>query len=56
METVALLKSVTGEVIAIYASAVEAQALVDRYNSDPFVDGEPDVDAPYSVETWSVQQ
>lgn len=55
MKTVALLQTCKGAVIAVYASTEEAEARRDRYNADPFIEpGNPDTDAPYSVEEWCV--
>ncbi len=54
--TVYLIVSSEGSVIAVYSTADTAALVVDRYNTDPFIDGEPDLHAPYHVETWNVQQ
>jgi len=52
---VTLLLTASGAVVSIYESADAARAKRDAYNADPFVaPGEPDLDAPYSVETWMV--
>jgi hypothetical protein len=58
METVALLKTNKGHVIAVYASAADADNVAAEYNAYATWGDEscPDPDAPYSVDVWSVQQ
>lgn len=43
--------------IAVYGSREEAEERQNKFNSDPWIEpGNPDVDAPYEVQAWSVQQ
>jgi hypothetical protein len=54
--TVALLLNARGKVCSVHADAEDARGVAARYNADPFVGaGEPDPDAPYTVETWVVR-
>lgn len=55
MDTVTLLMNCRGETVAIYADASDAEARAAKFNADPFIDGEPDGDAPYTTESWKVQ-
>lgn len=52
--TVALLKTSGGKVSSVWSDAAKARARADGFNADPFIDGEPDPDAPYTVEEWSL--
>lgn len=41
--------------VSIFTSKERAEATRNRYNADPFLaHGEPDRDAPYTVECWAV--
>jgi hypothetical protein len=54
-EQVALVLTVDGRVASIWASKEAAEAHAAKYNADPFMAlGEPDPDAPYSVQVWRV--
>jgi hypothetical protein len=56
MPTVYLLLSADGRVTCVYANRADAEAERDKFNSDPFINpGRADLDAPYSVEAWTVQ-
>ena len=56
MSEVHLLMGKSRTVVSVYASEKDAQAKCDRYNADPFIAPEqPDPDAPYTVETRTVQ-
>lgn len=51
-----LVGKVTGTV-SVYGSLEEAEARRDKFNADPWIEpGNPDQDAPYVVEAWTVQQ
>lgn len=52
---VTLLLKADGSVASVWASTPVAEAIAAKYNAEPFIDGEPDPDAPYSVKTWSVR-
>jgi hypothetical protein len=54
LEVVALVLNAEGFVTSVWASQGEAEAHAAKYNADPFVDGEPDTDAPYRVQVWCV--
>lgn len=55
MISVTLLLNHLGQPLAAFASHADAQARCDKYNADPFLEPDkPDPDAPYSIETWSV--
>lgn len=49
---VALLLKADGSVASVWASTTVAEAIAQKYNADPFVDGQPDPDAPYRVQVW----
>jgi hypothetical protein len=54
-EQVALLLTARGTVASVWASKEAAEAQAAVYNADPHVgQGEPDPDAPYSVQEWAV--
>lgn len=45
----------TGRICSVYSNRETAQAKIDKYNSDPFIEqGTNDSGAPYHIETWSV--
>lgn len=51
-----VLFSASHHMTSIYESQEAAEATRDRYNTDPFVaPGEPDQDAPYTVEAWQTR-
>jgi hypothetical protein len=53
---VALLLTARGTVCSVWASKDAAEAQAAKYNADPHLDQrEPDPDAPYTVQTWSVR-
>lgn len=53
---VTLLLTQWGQVSSVWASREEAAAKAKQLNDDPFVaPGEPDQDAPYSVEEMVVR-
>lgn len=57
METVHLLNRKDGRTVIVFASLEAAEQRRDTLNADPFIaPGEPDTDAPYSVESWSVRE
>lgn len=57
MQTVTLLVTRNGTPVSVFATPAQAQERADRYNVDPYIDSEtPDPDAPYSVQTWGVQE
>jgi hypothetical protein len=44
-----------GKTTSINATRAGAQAKIDRFNADPFIEpGKPDPAAPYRIEEWSV--
>ncbi|HKO84898.1 MAG TPA: hypothetical protein VJ140_10150 [Actinomycetota bacterium] len=54
-EVVALLLKSDGTVASVWASQAAAEAQAAQFNADPHIgQGEPDPDAPYSVQVWSV--
>lgn len=55
MNTVAILKTNKGQIARVFAEEIEARRICDKMNADPFIEpGSPDIDAPYSVDLWSV--
>lgn len=54
-QKVTLLLTKSGHPIAVYAEEAAATAVRNRFNDYPNLDGgDPDPDAPYTTETWSV--
>lgn len=53
-QTVTLLLRQSGHVCSVWADHEAALEQARVFNADPFVDGEPDPDAPYRVERWAV--
>jgi hypothetical protein len=52
---VAILLKADGSVASVWVSKEAAEAQAAAYNADPHIgQGEPDPDAPYSVQTWAV--
>lgn len=51
-----LLLTATGKVVRVYSAQADAERTMLRFNADPWIaEGQPDPDAPYSVETWAVK-
>jgi len=54
MKTVTLILTKDGKVTCIYQDQAAAEYKVRQYNADPFIDGDPDPDAPYTAQTWAL--
>ncbi len=56
MTIVTMLLTREGKPVSVYSDPQEAITRRDELNADPFIaEGQPDRDAPYSVEDWSVR-
>jgi hypothetical protein len=57
MQTISILVGAKSGNIAVFASRDDAEARAAELNADPFLEpGLPDLDAPYTVQTWQVRE
>jgi len=55
MKTIAILVGAKSGNVEVFASRVDAENRAEKLNADPFLEpGLPDLDAPYSVQEWTV--